>query len=147
MPLSPAHPDDHRSTSNDGAGPADVVRRAYEALQRGAIDEWVAMWTDDVEFRQTSAVPWGGTYRGKEECLEFLRRAAEGIKSLAGPDEPLFVSGDEVVAIGRSRGTALLTGRRFDIRVVHAWRVRGEQIAGWTLYVDTDVLVEALTAR
>jgi ketosteroid isomerase-like protein len=127
------------------SSPIEVVERVYERLGRGAIDEWIEMWTDDIEIRQTDAVPWGGVYKGREEALRFLGVAREHIQSDAGPDEPLFASGDEVVAIGRSRGTALKTGIEFDIRVVHVWRVRGEQIAGWTLFVDTDRLVPAVS--
>lgn len=127
--------------------PMSVVERAYELLHRGAIDEWIDMCTDDVEFCQTTAVPWGGTYRGRDACREFVRRAGAEIASVAGPDEPLYVAGDVVVAIGRSRGTARRTQTPFDIRVVHLWRVRGERIAGWTLHVDTERLGAALAGN
>jgi ketosteroid isomerase-like protein len=126
------------------SSPVAVVERAYELLRSGSIDEWIAMWTEDIVIAQTEAVPWGGVFRGKEECREFLQRAGSEIASAAGPDEPLYASGDDVVAIGRSRGTARKTGKPFDIRIVHVWRVRGEQLASWTLHVDTGPLLTAL---
>ncbi len=141
MAPSSAHSASDRPLSES---PAAVIERGYDLLRRGAVDEWTAMWTDDIEIRQTTSVPWGGTYRGRAACLDFLQRAAEYIESVAGPDEPLYVCGDEVVAIGRSLGVARKTGEPFDIRIVHVWRIRGEQIAGWTLYVDTDQLGGAL---
>jgi ketosteroid isomerase-like protein len=124
--------------------PFEVVQQAYEHIARGDLPAWIDMWTEDVEFRQTGAVPWGGTCSGKEACLGFLQRAGEYIESVAAPDEPLYRAGDEVIAIGRSRGIGKKTGRRFDVRVVHVWRVRDERIAGWALFVDTETLLPAI---
>jgi ketosteroid isomerase-like protein len=124
--------------------PIAVVRCVYDALERGDVQAWIDMWTDDVTFHQTPVLPWGGTFEGKAACLAFLDDAQRHIQSRQELTQELFAAGDDVVGIGHSYGSGTQTGRTFDARWVHVWTVRGEQIAGWRLYADSAALLQAI---
>ncbi|WP_328760440.1 nuclear transport factor 2 family protein [Streptomyces sp. NBC_00271] len=56
----------------------------------------------------------------------------------------LYQAGDRVVQTGRTRGIVRATGKPFDAREMHVWRVRNGRIMGLEVYVETPVLLEAL---
>jgi ketosteroid isomerase-like protein len=117
------------------------VRQIYETASRG-LDPFLALMADEVIIEQRSAVPWGDTVRGIDEARAFLGRASEHISSSQEIEE-IFDAGEDIVVIGRSRGMARKTGRPFDVRIVHAWRIENHRIARWQLFADTPPLLAA----
>jgi ketosteroid isomerase-like protein len=126
--------------------PLETVREAYAAFARGDPDGLVDLFAPDAVIEQWDGVPWGGRADGIAAIREFVTNVGAHIRSRAEADE-LYVSGDDVVAIGRSRGTALRTGAPFDVRIVHVWRVRDGKIVYWRLLVETAPLLAALAAE
>jgi ketosteroid isomerase-like protein len=43
-----------------------VVSQVYETAARGAADEMLALMDDDIRIVLPEALPYGGTYRGKQ---------------------------------------------------------------------------------
>src|SRR6476620_3783859 len=62
----------------------------------------------------------------------------------AVPDEFLD-AGDEVVVLGRYRGTAKQTGKQLDVPFVHVWSLRDGKAWRFRQFLDTDGWVEALS--
>ena len=53
----------------------EVVRRAYEAFNRGDLEAMFADAAPEFEYVATDAIPGaGGVYRGPEDFSEFLDR-------------------------------------------------------------------------
>lgn len=119
-----------------------VVRAAYEAGARGDGDAFLALFAEEAVVRQWTGLPWVPE-SGVCPIGVFAQRAGAYIRSQQTIDE-LFIDGDDVVAIGRSRGEAVRTGRTFDVRIVHRWRVRRDRIQLWDLTVETEPLLAAL---
>jgi len=55
-------------------------------------------------------------------------------------------AGDEVVAVGRTRGIARTTGYPFDAAAVHVWTVRDGKIAAFRAFVNHPTMLAALDA-
>jgi ketosteroid isomerase-like protein len=121
----------------------DLIADTYELFARGEDEAIYDRLADDVEIVQTTAVPWGGRTVGKPEFRAFFTRLHGYVDTTATIDE-LIASGEDVVAIGRTRGFAHRTGRPIDIRIVHVWRVRDGIITRFHPYVDAPALRRAL---
>jgi ketosteroid isomerase-like protein len=124
--------------------PEAVVRSVYEAFGRHDVEAVLAAFDDEIEIRQSDALPWGGVYRGKEEALSFFAALTSHIRTQVDIDR-LIVAGDGVVESGRACGTAVATGREFEIDEVHIWRVRDGKIAGMHAFVDEAAMLAAIS--
>ncbi len=120
------------------------MRDNYAALSRGDIRALLELSDPGVTVYQSELLPWGGRRSGHEGLLDFLSTVRANLDSVVTPDE-LFTAGDRVVQVGRTRGTAISTGKAFDAAEVHLWQVRHGLITGFEAYVDTDELLRALS--
>jgi ketosteroid isomerase-like protein len=120
-----------------------LIRLAYDSYARQDLSLMLKLVSADVVFHTTTALPWGGTYRGHSGGLEYFRRLTEFIDATPIPEE-FFATGDDVVVVGRLRGLARATGREFDVRIVHVWTVRQGQVTSFTAYIDTLAMLQAL---
>jgi uncharacterized protein len=124
----------------------EIVRRAYEAFARGDLDAVVADMDEEIEWQQAQGLPHGGTYRGLAEVranvFDPLDRDWWSVFS-AVPDE-FLEAGDEVVVLGRYRGTARQTGKQLDVPFVHIWSLREARAWRFRQFLDTAGWVEAL---
>jgi len=126
-----------------------IVRRSYEAFARGDLDAVVADMDEAIEWQQAQGLPHGGTYRGlaevRENVFDPLDRDWWSAFS-AVPDE-FLEAGDEVVVLGRYRGTAKQTGKPLDVPFVHIWSLRDGKAWRFRQFLDTAGWVEALSAE
>jgi ketosteroid isomerase-like protein len=53
-------------------------------------------------------------------------------------------AGDQVVAVGRTRGIARATGQSLDAAAVHVWTLTDREIAAFIAYVDHPAIRSAL---
>src|SRR5690349_7279903 len=120
-----------------------LIRGGYEAYGRGDFAAVFGLLHPDVEIYQTEALPWGGTYRGHAQAREFFRRLNEHTEARPEPDE-FIEAGDKVVAVGRLRGRARVSGHEIDLRIVHVWTVRDGQVVRFEAYIDTPRMLRAL---
>ena len=125
------------------SGVLDVVRSVYAAFVAGDVAALLPLLDDEVEFRQSEELPWGGTYRGREAALRFLGTLTSHIATQVDIDR-LIVAGDTVVENGRTRGRALASGREFAIDETHVWRVRDGKVVSMHAYVDNAAMLAAL---
>lgn len=124
----------------------DVVRRVYAALAAGDLEALAELTDPGVEIFQSERLPYGGYHRGLAGLQTFLGGVQTALDSQIEVGQ-LFVAGDRVVQIGRSRGTARATGAAFDVPEVQIWKVYDGRILGLTVYLDDSALVAALTAE
>jgi len=126
----------------------DIVRRSYEAFARGDMDAVVADMDDAIEWHQAQGLPHGGVYRGivevRSNVFDPLDRDWWSAFS-ALPDEFLD-AGDDIVVLGRYRGTARQTGKALDVPFVHVWSLRNGSAWRFRQFLDTAGWIEALSA-
>ena len=120
-----------------------VIEGIYDAFRRRDLAAVFARLGDDVAVYQSSAVPWGGTYRGHEGAATFFTRLVESVTSTVTL-ERCIDAGDHVVAIGRTRGTANGTGTPFDVPVAHVWTLRDGKVARVDYFIDHPTMLAAL---
>ena len=128
----------HIVTSN-----LDVVRGAYAAFERGDLTGVFETLAPDIEVYQSSEVPWGGIYRGHVQVQEFFMKLAATVDSKVGT-ERFLEAGDRIVQIGRTRGQARATGKRFEVLEVHVWTMRDGKVLRFEAYVDHPAMLAAL---
>jgi uncharacterized protein len=75
----------------------------YDAYKRKDLEAILGLLETEIEIYQTTAVPWGGRYRGREGTQQFLGRLMAHVDSVVEIEE-LFDAGERVVEIGRSLG-------------------------------------------
>ncbi len=120
-----------------------LVQRAYEAFFRRDLRSVLDLLHPEVEIRQASEIPWGGTYTGHSEAAAFFGKLVSTITSAVTLER--FVDADDhVVALGRTRGTVNATGKEFDVPIAHVWTVRGGLVTRVEYYIDDPTMLAAL---
>ncbi|WP_435076779.1 nuclear transport factor 2 family protein [Halococcus sp. AFM35] len=123
----------------------EIVKEAYDAFARGAIDDVMAIMDTDIEWVEAEGAPYGGVYHGPEQVLEnvFAMLAEEWDEYVVEP-ERFVEDGDTVVALGTEYGTYAETGKRFEAPFAHAVDLEDGTMVRFQQYVDTAVLNEPL---
>ncbi len=124
----------------------DIVRRSYEAFERNDMDAVVADMHPQIEWHQAQGLPHGGLYSGLDEVRRNVFDPLDEDwwdEFSATPDEFLD-AGDDVVVLGRYRGTAKHTGKALDVPFVHVWTLSGGKAVRFRQFLDTAGWVAAL---
>jgi ketosteroid isomerase-like protein len=129
---------------------ADVVLRAFQAVESRDYEALIALYHPDVEFHEAPSLPCGGTSVGKAEVAADL-----GWLETWGPVQPteaerrmdprvLADDGREVVVIYTQR-TVDGAGNRFAAPVLGLYEVRDERLARAQMFhFDTAAILEFL---
>jgi len=102
-----------------------VVSQVYETAARGAADEMLALMDDDIRIVLPEALPYGGTYRGKQGVRDL------GAKLYAAWSEfrydvLRYMTGDDcVAAVIELKSLARATGRQVHMPIAEVFRLRG----------------------
>jgi uncharacterized protein len=124
----------------------DIVKRSYEAFSRGDLDAVLADMDPQIEWHQAQGLPHGGLYRGLDEVRRNIFEPLDESwwdGFTAEPDEFLD-AGQEVVVVGRYRGTGKESRKQLDVPFVHIWRMEGDKATRFRQYLDTAGWGEAL---
>ena len=128
-------------------GNVELVKRSYEAFARDDMDGVLGDMDPDIEWHQAQGLPHGGFYKGLDEVRRNIFDPLDEEwwdEFTATPDEFLD-AGDEVVVIGRYRGTAKQTGKALDVPFVHVWTIAGDKAVRFRQFLDTAGWVDALS--
>jgi ketosteroid isomerase-like protein len=125
-------------------GQLEIVRKLYRDFAAGDAAAILAVLAEGVEFRLAEHHP----YRGSAGAWRGKRAVAENFLPVAGPEwdgwtigvEQTVEGPDAVVVEGRYAGLYKPTRRRMDVQVCHVWRFRGDKVASFHQYVDTEGL-------
>ncbi len=125
------------------SAPVLLVEAVYEAFRRRDMAAIFGLLAEDVELEQSRALPWGGSYHGRDGARRFFGQLGSRINSSLA-FERLIDAGDHVAAIGWTEGTVNATGARYRVPVVHVWQVRDGKIARVEFYIHHPSMLEAL---
>jgi ketosteroid isomerase-like protein len=120
-----------------------VVEQVYEAFAKRDLPAIFGLFTPDIEISQSNEVPWGGIYHGHEGAQRFFSKLTQAINSTVSL-ERFIDAGEQVVAVGRTRGSVNHTGERYDVPIAHVWTVSNERVSRVRFYIDNPSMLEAL---
>lgn len=123
-----------------------LVEALYEGFRRRDMATIFGLLSEDVEFDQSKALPWGGSYRGHEEARRFFGQLGSRVNSTL-VFERLIDAGDHVAAVGWTEGTVNATGAHYRVPVVHLWQVRDGRIVRAQFHIDNATMLKALAAK
>lgn len=78
-----------------------IVRSAYEEMAGGNPGPFLGALHPEIELHEPDPLPYGGTYRGQEEIITFMKKAAEVMEPGKLEIDELVAEGDRVVSLIR----------------------------------------------
>lgn len=126
--------------AENNASAIAVVQRLYEAFVQGDASLIMAQLHESLEWNESDnfMLAVGNPYQTPQAVADgVFRRLATEIQGYQATPTEMFDAGDVVVAIGRSRGTIVATGKPFDAQYAHIWRVQDGKIVGFRQIIDT----------
>lgn len=122
----------------------ELVERVYQSFRRRDFQDIFRMCAPDVEVVQSDELPWGGAFRGHDELMHYFSVLTRHVSSSVLLDR-VIDAGDHVVAVGRARGTVLVSGRSFDVPSVHVWSIRDGLVARFAPFLDHPTMLSVLS--
>ena len=124
---------------------ADVVARAYAALDSDDLEAFLAFFAEDAIVRYPAAglLPYGGTWRGVDKIRRFLDVHDETEEIVVLQVRTVEAAGSRVFARGRFVGRSKRTDHEWRTDFIHAFGVADGLIVGWDAFFDTAAAVEA----
>lgn len=119
------------------------VKGLYAAWDRGDMESVLAAVHPNASLINDVPLPWGGHYTGPQGFAEFFGKLLAGLDTKVESEE-MIVSGDNVLQIGRTRGTVRATGKPFDAREVHILRFRDGQVVSFEVLLDSRQMQAAI---
>jgi uncharacterized protein len=123
----------------------ETVRRCSVAMANRDAATVLELLNDGVEWHQPEPLPWGGTYRGPQEVLEFFAKVNQHIQGLQVDVEEYLDAGTNVVALVWVRGVVRSTGQPLAVRLAHVWKLADGKVVWFSNFVDTAALLGALS--
>jgi ketosteroid isomerase-like protein len=121
-----------------------ILRRAYEALNRGDVAAALEALAPDAEWCEHSELPEADTYRGRETIRKFLESFLESWHEFRQETEQLVDAGDRVAVLLRSVARGKGSGVEVQMRYAHLWTMRAGRGVRVDAYADPQEALEAL---
>ncbi len=121
-----------------------AVRRIYEALSKWDVDELIKDVSHDFEMILPETVPWGGTRHGRDGVEAYAAIFRDHVEGLWADPDDFIDGGDMIVVLGRLRGRARATGKKYEVDFAHAWSLTDGMPSRCRSYFDTAPIMSAL---
>lgn len=125
----------------------ETILASYDAFHRRDLPGVLAALAPDVEWTHPEgmhAIGLGGTKRGHDEVIAFIRRVPTYIAKMELQPQEFIESGERVVVFGTRRVTAV-SGRTVTLKFVHSWRFSGSRATAFEDFFDTAQLLSLLS--
>jgi ketosteroid isomerase-like protein len=122
---------------------AELVRSAYEHLNRGDAEGLVALCDDDFLLDMSERVFNPNIYRGHDGIRRFCADVAEAWETYHWTLEEALVAADSVVAMLHCQGTSRHGGPQVDWRVAWLWTIQGDKALSLRFFRDRADALEA----
>ena len=124
----------------------EIVKSTYEGKTSEENGKNLAKYVaDDISWTEAKGFPYAGTYIGLENVTKnvFSRLGSEWIDYKFTPED-YVASDDKVVAFGTYSGTNKITGKPFEARVAHVWKLKEGKIISFEQFVDSQPVNDAM---
>jgi uncharacterized protein len=124
----------------------EIIKSTYEGKTSEENGKNLAQHVaSDISWTEAKGFPYGGTYIGLESITKnvFNRLGSEWIDYKFVP-EGYVADENTVAAYGTYKGTYKITGKYFEARVTHLWKLKEGKIASFEQFVDSQTVNEAV---
>jgi ketosteroid isomerase-like protein len=126
----------------------ELVRRGFEAFNRGDLDAAVADFSADCEYIPSGAVPDAApVYRGPEGYKQFGRWLWEEFDDARIEVHELIDAGDQVMVSMTNQGRGRRSGAETSWHVWQVWTVRDGKVARGQGFTRKEEALEAAGLR
>jgi uncharacterized protein len=125
----------------------EIVRRAYEAWNRGDLEAWYAIFTPDAVVEAPSHSPTAGTYRGIDQVRRYLDTWRQSFEWHRFEPDRFIPVGTSVVATGLQHGVGKRSGAEVREPEAHVWEMHGGHATRMCIYADATEALEAAGMR
>jgi ketosteroid isomerase-like protein len=122
----------------------ELVRRIYEAVNRGELDTANSYVHPEIEFHTYAQSPEAGVYRGKEAVLKYNRDLFAQFESIRFDVDELVDAGDRVVVVTTQHAVPKGGRQEMNVHVAEVWVVRDGLLAGRRSYSTRAEALEAV---
>ncbi|MEZ2444975.1 nuclear transport factor 2 family protein [Chitinophaga sp. RCC_12] len=126
----------------------EIVKSTYEGKTSEENGKNLAAYAaEDITWTEAKGFPYGGTYTGIDNITAnvFDRLAGEWSNYKFTPED-YVAGGNKVVAFGTYSGTNNATGKYFEARVAHVWKLEEGKIVRFEQFVDSQMVNAAMPA-
>src|SRR5690349_14248354 len=124
----------------------EIIKSTYEGKTSAENGENLAKYVaDDLSWTEAKGFPYAGTYVGLDNVTKnvFSRLGNEWINYKFTPED-YVANEDKVIAYGTYSGTYKATGKYFEARVAHLWKLKGGQIISFEQFVDSQPVNDSM---
>lgn len=117
----------------------EIIKSTYEGKTSEENGRNLAKYViDDISWTEARGFPYAGTYIGLANITKnvFSRLGSEWIDYKFTP-QGYVANEDKVVAYGTYSGTYKATGKYFEARVAHLWKLKDGKIVSFEQFVDS----------
>jgi ketosteroid isomerase-like protein len=124
----------------------DIVKGVYAAFAKGDIPAFLGALDEKVEWTEPEGLgPVFTSQIGPQAVAEnVLGTVMQQVTDFSANPEEFIDGGDVIVALGHYRGKGASTGKQFEARNAHVWRIKDGKIAGLEVITDTHIWRDAL---
>lgn len=124
----------------------DLIRATYEGTSEENGRNLLAALAPDASWTEAEGFPYAGTYVGPDAIIAgVFRRLGTEWTGYRAEVHTFLEDGDRVAAFGVYSGTYNATGKSMRAAFAHLYQVKDGKIATMTQYVDSALVVQALT--
>jgi ketosteroid isomerase-like protein len=124
----------------------EIVRSTYEGKTSEENGKNLAKYVaENITWTEAKGFPYAGTYIGLESITRnvFSRLGSEWIDYKFTPED-YIADENKVVAYGTYTGTYKASGRYFEARVAHVWKLKDGKIISFEQFVDSQTVNNAV---
>ena len=117
----------------------EIIKSTYEGKTSEENGRNLAKYVaEDISWTEAKGFPYAGTYIGLASITKnvFSRLGSEWINYKFTP-QGYVANEDKVVAYGTYSGTYKTTGKNFEARVAHLWKLKDGRIVSFEQFVDS----------
>ncbi|HEX5392957.1 MAG TPA: nuclear transport factor 2 family protein [Rhodocyclaceae bacterium] len=123
-----------------------IISDHYAASARGDVAAMMADLSPDIRWTEMAGFPCAGTWIGASQIIEKVFQVlAEAWEDYRFTLERLVDGGEVIVGIGAYSGTFRRTGKPFQARVAHVWRLADGKVISFEQFTDTLLVAQAMS--
>lgn len=122
----------------------EMVRSAYEAVNRGDWDAAFRHAHSDFEWKTDDRLLNAGTYRGRAEISRFLEDQREPFEDMFAVPEEFFEQGNRIVVFVRMRSRPKGSTRFSESYIAHLWTFRDGKATRCEAFAAREQALEAV---
>jgi uncharacterized protein len=127
-----------------GREDVELLKSAYEALNRGDTEAALEVLEPGAEWCEHSTLPEAGTYHGRDAIKRFLERFLESWHEFRQEVERIVVDGDRVALLLHSFAVGKGSGVEVESRYAHVWTMRNGRAVRVDTYDDLTAALESI---